>query len=368
MVPAGRVPHRARRSRETGQIGHMGPVELAAGEDHGVGVDAPRLPSTVTVSRHRRSVLVEARRAARWYPAEMGAEPETLHALLGIGEDLGLLGEASAPVGLRRKGEPVEVGGDVAPAPRVGVVPPGAAHPVGLLEDGEVSYPRSTSWMANASPDRPAPTITTSGVDRPCGGRSGSPVATVCARCPAPCDSPVPEPHPHLHPALRTPASRYPTTVCPAGPGGDRRTQHPLAGWLADPGPQSPDSGGDRRATGIRTGAAGPRGLTPGSGPGPFDPGAAVPVAPRGAAGRSCSPARSGLRERGPGGHHRWAGPAPAGPHPVAGGPSPAARLDVGSGPRASRRPLRPEGEWNCWRRGRGGRSRRPWVPCSWPW
>src|SRR5581483_810009 len=65
-------------------------------------------------------------------------EAELLDAPIDVGEDLGLFGEAPGPVGLRGEREGIEASWDVAPAPRIDVVPPGAADAVRLLEDGEV--------------------------------------------------------------------------------------------------------------------------------------------------------------------------------------------------------------------------------------
>ena len=67
----------------------------------------------------------------------VGTDAVAVGAPLQIGQDLRLGGVGAAPprVGLERVR--VEVGGDVARRPRVGVVPPGPTHPVGLLVEGE---------------------------------------------------------------------------------------------------------------------------------------------------------------------------------------------------------------------------------------
>ena len=149
-------------------VGQVGSVELSAGEDDGVGLEyrvafgrgAPRPttgpdPSSRVTLRHGGA------------EAEVGAEAEPVDQLLGVGEDLALVGEPARPSRGGGEGERVEVGGHVAAAPRIGVVPPGAPDPVGLLDDGEVRSPARVSWMAVPSPERPPPTMTTRGRARP---------------------------------------------------------------------------------------------------------------------------------------------------------------------------------------------------------
>ena len=84
-----------------------------------------------------RGVLVEGRLG------DLGAEPdvvrdvEAVHAVLEVGEDLGLLGELPGPVDVGRERERVEVRRHVAGGAGIRVVPPGAADAVGLLVDRE---------------------------------------------------------------------------------------------------------------------------------------------------------------------------------------------------------------------------------------
>ena len=61
---------------------------------------------------------------------EVGPEAELVDAGVGVGQDLGLVGEAAGPVRLGEERERVQMGRHIAGAARIGVVPPGAAHPV----------------------------------------------------------------------------------------------------------------------------------------------------------------------------------------------------------------------------------------------
>jgi len=75
---------------------------------------------------------------------DRGAEPEPVHHLRAlrdppqVGLDLGLGRERPRPVRVRREGERVELGGDVAGGTGIGVVAPGAADVVAALDHEEV--------------------------------------------------------------------------------------------------------------------------------------------------------------------------------------------------------------------------------------
>ena len=70
--------------------------------------------------------------------ADVPAQAVLLGDALEVVEDLRLQGPHVGPVGLRLEGEGIHVRRDVAGAAGVGVVTPGAADVVGLLEDHEV--------------------------------------------------------------------------------------------------------------------------------------------------------------------------------------------------------------------------------------
>ena len=225
------------------------------------------------------------------------------------------------------------MGGDVAPAPRVGVVPPGAAHPVGLLDDGEVARARSDQLDGEGQPGEPGPHD----------DHAGRRPTRVTGDADLPPQSPAPDVQGHARSPpsrFRAPAPRgrrtceYATMVGRSGRGHD-------AGALAEPGVRSPDSWGDRRWSRNPDRDRPDRpGIPSGPGPGPLHPGPPVPPAPGGPPLRGRRPTRIRLRERGTGRHLRWAGAAGPGPRPGEGGPAPVARLDVGPGPRPPRRPL----------------------------
>ena len=68
----------------------------------------------------------------------MRAQPEDVRDVLQVGADVLLPGEGARPVGVGREGEGVEVGRYVAGAAGIAVVPPGAAHRAGPLQDDEI--------------------------------------------------------------------------------------------------------------------------------------------------------------------------------------------------------------------------------------
>ena len=80
--------------------------------------------------------LVPDRLVDRGAEAEVGAQAVVVDHLFEVGLQLGLLGVGPGPVVALERVR-VEVRGDIDLGPRVAVVPPGAAGPLGLLEDGE---------------------------------------------------------------------------------------------------------------------------------------------------------------------------------------------------------------------------------------
>ncbi len=156
VVPPGRVPGRSGKGVEALEVGDVGPVELTTGEH-----DSVRLELRVAVGSAQRQSPgpgppVELGTGDGRGQAEVGPEVELLDEVLGVGEDLGLLREASAPVGLRGERERVQLGGDVAGGPRVDVVPPGPADAVGLLDDGEAAHPRPDELGGGGQARQPA--------------------------------------------------------------------------------------------------------------------------------------------------------------------------------------------------------------------
>ena len=142
---------------EAGDLGDVGAAQLAAGEDDRVDTHHP---ARATRSRHElhlratRVLVVTGSPDGRVQP-EVRAEPEARDAGLGVGEDLGLTGVPAGPVGLGGKGVRVEMGGDVAAAPGVGVVAPGPADPFGLLDDGEAPEPGTHELHAHGETGEP---------------------------------------------------------------------------------------------------------------------------------------------------------------------------------------------------------------------
>ncbi len=140
VVPTGRVPRGPGKGADALDVGDVGPVELTAGEDHGVGLELLVARRGVEGEPPGAGGLVVARRAHGRAGTEVGSQVVAVDEVLGVREDLGLFGEPARPVRLRCEREGVEMGGDVACRARVDVVPPGATHAVGLLDDGEAAY------------------------------------------------------------------------------------------------------------------------------------------------------------------------------------------------------------------------------------
>ena len=94
-------------------------------------------------------------------PGDLGPEPQMAAQAVAVGDlfkvvpDLRLPGEAVGPAGVRRERERVQMGGDVAGAAGVGVVPPRAAHGGRPLQDEEVSHACLPQPDARAEPAEP---------------------------------------------------------------------------------------------------------------------------------------------------------------------------------------------------------------------
>lgn len=94
--------------------------------------------------------------------AQVRAQAEEVGDVLQVGADVPLAGEGARPLGVGRERERVQVGGHVAGAPGVAVVPPGAADLVGPLQDDEVgdplaAQPHGGPQTAEAGPDHRHP-------------------------------------------------------------------------------------------------------------------------------------------------------------------------------------------------------------------
>jgi hypothetical protein len=132
VVPLGGVEAVARERAR--QPWHRGPVELAGGDDHRVGgalaatrLDGPAAGAVVPAAgRHVHAGLDDL------------LEPVLGDHLVQVAEDVRLGRAQPLPVAPLGERERVQVARDVTRRARVGVVEPGAAEPVGLLEDAHV--------------------------------------------------------------------------------------------------------------------------------------------------------------------------------------------------------------------------------------
>src|SRR4029078_2047850 len=82
----------------------------------------------------------------------MAAQAVAVGDLFQVVPDLWLPGEAVRPAGIRRERERVQVRGDVAGAPGIGVVPPGAPHRGAPPQEDEVGDARLPEPDARAEP------------------------------------------------------------------------------------------------------------------------------------------------------------------------------------------------------------------------
>ena len=135
VVPAGGVEERAAEGLDALDLGQPRLGEAAGRGDEGPGGDlAGRRTDLPALRRRRPRRRARARCRRRCAPVT----PYSLGDALEVGLDLGLRGVRRRPVGVAGEGERVELAGDVAARAGVGVVAPGAADVVGLLDDHEV--------------------------------------------------------------------------------------------------------------------------------------------------------------------------------------------------------------------------------------
>jgi hypothetical protein len=134
VVPARGVEDLALEGLDALDLGEPGLRQAAGPADHDVGGEGAgagrHLPDTV--------LLVPARvldRDAEVEPVEDARLPGDV---LEVGLDLRLRGERPRPLGVRRERERVELAGHVAGGARVGVVAPGAADGLTLVDHDEV--------------------------------------------------------------------------------------------------------------------------------------------------------------------------------------------------------------------------------------
>ena len=175
VVPLGGVEAVALEAARQARDGGL--VELARRHDHGVGraLPAARLDPPVP-----RRVVPAARADVR------AGLDDVLEALLGddlaqVGEDVGLGRAQPHPVAALGERERVEVARDVARGARIGVVEPGAAEPVGLLEDRDVRD------AVAAQLDRRGDPAEAGSDDDHAGHQSTYTVSPICQREKTPC-------------------------------------------------------------------------------------------------------------------------------------------------------------------------------------
>jgi hypothetical protein len=130
VPPAGRVEQVTREGLDARQLGDARLGQSPGGKHHGIRRQAP---ATRRDSPHR-PLVVPAETRHRGAEAQVGFEPLGAHRRLEVGVDLGTARENTRPVRVRQKLVAVEMGWHVARHPGVGVVTPGAAHPLGALE------------------------------------------------------------------------------------------------------------------------------------------------------------------------------------------------------------------------------------------
>ena len=132
-----------------------GTVQLPPGSDEGAGgeglsVARAQVPAgAFAIPTRLRHLVVES---------NVRNEPIGFGEVLDVSKNLGLQAVDVTPVALGSERVAVQVGLNVASGARIGVVPPGPAQPVGLLEDHEVgAAPAARRREAMPSPPRPAP-------------------------------------------------------------------------------------------------------------------------------------------------------------------------------------------------------------------
>ena len=137
VVPPAGVDRLARELVDPGDVGRLRLGQGAQRGDQEAGrhdlFADPRQPDVV--------LLVELDAVDFDAQPEVLAQSVLLDAVLGVALDLVALGEDARPARIQLERELVAERRDVDGDPRIGVVPPGAADVVGLLEDHEVVDP-----------------------------------------------------------------------------------------------------------------------------------------------------------------------------------------------------------------------------------
>jgi hypothetical protein len=119
---------------EAGDIGHRRLVQRPCAPDHGTRVDLRSVRELQDPVPAR-----PARRADLGAETDAPAQVEAVGDVLEVGADLRLPRERARPSRVGGEGERVQVRLHVARAARVGVVAPGAAEGVALLQDEEIA-------------------------------------------------------------------------------------------------------------------------------------------------------------------------------------------------------------------------------------
>ena len=158
VVPAHRLDHLARELLEAGDVGRLRVDERAERGDHPASGDralAEGDPPEV-------AVLVPSARGDLGVEPQMGAEAVLVGAVVGVGLDLGALGEDARPVRVRLERVLVAERGDV--DGDVGIVLSRQVPPMSSARSRmtKSSIPACFSAMPAPMPPNPAPTITTS--------------------------------------------------------------------------------------------------------------------------------------------------------------------------------------------------------------
>ncbi len=158
VVPPGRVEGRPGKRVQARDVRHEGPVELADGADDGIGLQAFGRP--VRVPHHERpsaAVVVVHGGADLGAEADEGAQAELVGTAAEVGQQRALRGVVLGPVVLLGEGVAVEVVRVVDPAPGIGVLPPGPADLLVLLEHDEghpgLGQPMGGEQARHPSPD-----------------------------------------------------------------------------------------------------------------------------------------------------------------------------------------------------------------------
>ena len=138
VVPAGGVEALAPERLQAGDARDQRQMQGADREHHHRRREAPSVGGSQGPAC---GPLVPARLGQGGAEAQMRREAAPGDDALEVGEDVGLRGEGALPVGFRLRRDGIEVRRDVAGAAGIGVVAPGAADAVGLLQDQERDAP-----------------------------------------------------------------------------------------------------------------------------------------------------------------------------------------------------------------------------------